>query len=108
VADISALSNETIWQEVTMTHPVAGAQDLRPYDVEMAFTVFGENPTDSDWITAAWEDEPNSDGEYLAYAEIGPNSPTQLELAAGLYRIWLRITLATETPVIGGDTINVY
>lgn len=106
MADISSLSNETIWQEATMTHPVAGAQDLRPYTVEMAIVALGTGPVETDWFAAAWEAQPNSAGEYLAYAEIGPNG--LITLTAGLYQVWLRITLAAETPVIRGDTIDIY
>lgn len=106
MADISALSNETIWQQVTLTHPVAGVQDLRSYPVQMALVTFGDDPADADWFNAAWENSTDSSGYYLAYAEIGPNGA--VTLTAGLYQIWLRVTLPAERPVARGETVNIF
>lgn len=106
MAEISTLSNQTIWQPVKLTDPIDGAQDLTSTTVELALVLEG-NPGDDDWFPAAWEAETDANGFYLAYAEVGPNADT-IELEAGNYRIWVRVTLPTETPVIAGEFVLAY
>lgn len=105
MAEISALSNETVWVAVTFTHPVDGAADPTDYDVELALVAEG-NPAETDWHPASWATGTDPSGRYVAYFEVGPDADT-VELAAGVYRMWARLTLPTETPVVAGEFLTV-
>lgn len=107
--DISAISNETVWQRFRYVHPIDGSIDVTGFDVELAIVVLGDEPAATDWFVAAWEPTEDADGYYLATMEIGPGAGT-VELTAGLiYSAWLRLTLPSETPIVRGpDEINAY
>lgn len=65
--------------------------------VEMAFTT-GTDPITTDWKVAAWE---TAGSTYFARLLVGGvGSGATLELAAGQYVGWVRITGAPEKPVI--------
>ena len=109
MTDLAALSNETVWQQFKLDHPADGLIDVTGFPVELAVVELGSSPTEADWFTAAWEPAADSAGYYLAHLEVGPGAGT-VELVAGTtYQPWLRLTLATETPVVRGvDEITVY
>ena len=108
MADIAALSNETIWQQYRHVHPLSGSADVTSYTVELALPELSVEPTEADWFPASWEATADADGYYLAYAEIGPGAGT-VEMTAGtVYQIWLRLTLPTETPVVRGEEVSAY
>lgn len=101
---ISSLSNETIWQKIKYVNPRTGAVVPTIYPIEMTFTL-GGNPVT--WYLATWEVGPDADGWYYAKAEIGPGGGV-VTLTAGLWRIWARLTLPTETPIYAGEYLVVY
>ena len=104
--DIAAASNETIFQRAKHVHPLNGATNLTAYGVELALVLDG-TPAATDWFAASWESTADADGFYFAKAEIGPGGAVTLT-ANNLYRIWLRLTLPTETPVIAGEFVFAY
>jgi hypothetical protein len=69
------------------------------YVVEMAFTT-GADPTS--WSTAAWETDATTEPDtYLARVLTGGiGSGASIELAAGVYTGWVRITASPERPVL--------
>lgn len=105
--DIAAASNETIFQRAKHVHPINGATNVTAYAVALALVAEG-SPASTDWFAASWESTADADGFYLAKAEIGPGSPAVTLTAGVLYRVWLRMTLPTETPVIAGEFIFAY
>ena len=61
------------------------------FAVDFAFLARGHDPISSDWHAGEWADE--STARFLF-------SPDELNLDLGtIYRVWLRITGAVETPV---------
>lgn len=56
-------------------------------------TEYGE-PVETDWVTAAWV---TRNGKHYVQALVGPTST--LELDAGDYWLWTRITADPERPV---------
>ncbi|GGK61465.1 hypothetical protein Sme01_03150 [Sphaerisporangium melleum] len=71
--------------------PVTGTGSLSDYPVEIAVVPYGTDPTSPAWKTAVW------DGA-SAKVLIGPG--TSLELVAGPYGVWVRITTSQERPVL--------
>lgn len=106
MAEISALSNETVWQPVKLVHPTLGVQAVQSYPVHLAL-VADRDPVEADWFQAAWDALPDADGNRLAYLEVGPNGAIG-PLVAGLYRVWVKLDLPTETPVTAGEFVVVY
>lgn len=105
--DIAAASNETIFQRAKHVHPINGPTNITGYAVSLALVLIG-TPVETDWFPAAWELTAGADGYYLAKAEIGPGSTAVTLVAGNLYRIWLRLTLPTETPVQAGEFVFAY
>lgn len=69
--------------------------------VEMAFVPFDvAEPSSSDWNTASWE---TAAGVYLARCLVGPAGAVQLD--AGRYRIFIRVSDNPEIPVKVSPTI---
>lgn len=106
--EISELSNETIWQQVRLTHPTSGPVNPTSYPVMMAVVPATGEPAAGNWFNATWEPAADALGYYLVYGEIGPGGMVQLDSAVGVYRVWLKITMPTETPVLAGDRISVF
>lgn len=75
--------------------------------VAMAFTVQGVRPQSTDWKTASWNTAalvgPNN---YLARCLVGPGGTVQL--AAGQYKIWVKITDNPEIPQIPAGQLTIY
>ena len=66
--------------------------------VEMAFTLLDAAPVGGDWKTAEWETDATTNPDtYYARCLVGPGGT--VTLAAGTYRIWVRVTDAPEVPV---------
>lgn len=103
MAEISSLSNETVWQKIKYINPRTGAVIPTIYAVDLAFTLEGNPVT---WYPAVWEVGADTSGWYYAKAEIGPGGV--VALTAGLWRIWARLTLPTETPIYAGEYLVVY
>jgi hypothetical protein len=76
--------------------------------VQFAFTTGGADPQAGDWKTASWATNitglPN--GVYIAQCLVGPGGAVQL--AAGTYQIWVKITDNPEVPVLKGGTLQIY
>lgn len=68
--------------------------------VEFAFTTGSTKPGVDDWTTGSWDgDEPRQPtGEYVAQVLVGPDG--DIELEAGTYTGWVRVTDDPERPVI--------
>ncbi|MEU5043161.1 hypothetical protein [Streptomyces griseorubiginosus] len=68
--------------------------------VEFAFTAVTAKPTTGDWKTGSWDGtQPRPPGNaYIAHCLVGPGGT--VELPAGTYTMWIRITDNPEIPVI--------
>ncbi len=104
------MSNRTIF--VTSLEyvpvPVRALVNGAPYDptadvVEMAFIPTSQAyPVDSDWNAATWETSGVAAGtEYLAVCLVGPGA---VELPAGVYSVFVRVTDSPEVPVVKADS----
>lgn len=73
--------------------------------IEVAFKGLGASPAAPDWHAAAWETA--GTGVYYARLLVGPTGG--LVLAAGTYRMWVRVTDSPEVPVIEvPGTVRIY
>lgn len=66
--------------------------------VEIAVVAQTSRPITTDWRSATWV------GTNIAQVLIGPG---QLQLAAGTYNVWVRVTDVPEIPVLIAGTITV-
>ena len=84
--------------------------DVPDTGVEMAFLTAGARPTAPDWEGAVlidtdahdlWADALASGvvGTYFAAVLVGAYGGTGVELTAGDYQVWVRVTDTTEQPV---------
>jgi hypothetical protein len=71
--------------------------------VEFAFTAPDVKPIDTDWRSAEWE-PPKADGAD-AKVLVGPDTP--VVLAAGTYRVWVRVTAVDEQPVLSAGLVPI-
>lgn len=72
--------------------------------VEVAFKAPGVDPAGPDWHAASWETAGTS---FYARLLVGPVGG--LVLAAGTYKMWIRITDAPEVPVLEAPgTVRIY
>lgn len=95
----SALSLEFVAVAITAT--AAGVQVNPTADlVEFAFTAPPAQPATGDWKTGSWDGtQPRQpDGAYIAHCLVGPGGTVQLP--AGRYTMWVRVTDNPEVPVI--------
>jgi len=102
----SALSREFVPAAVTAT--VAGASVNPTGDVvEFAFTGIDAKPATGDWVLGSWDGtQPRPPGtSYIAHCLVGPGGTIQL--AAGRYQMWVRITDNPEVPVIPFGLLNI-
>lgn len=75
--------------------------------VQMAFTTQGVNPQPSDWKTATWNTTVTlGANQYMAQCLVGPGGTVQL--AAGSYQYWVKITDNPEVPELPVDLITIY
>jgi hypothetical protein len=72
--------------------------------VQMAFVAPGTNPAPGDWQAAIW-DSGSVNGAHTALCLIGPGGTIQL--AAGVYAVWVKITDSPEVPAIKAFSIQV-
>ncbi len=97
---ISVLSKEYRSWPVTATEagvPVDPTDD----PVYLAFAADADPPAGDDFVAAEWE---TIGGAHFARVLIGPGA---LELAAGAYRVWVKVTDSPEIPVLPIDTLSV-
>ncbi|MDX3245843.1 hypothetical protein [Streptomyces sp. ME18-1-4] len=102
----SALSREYVAVAITAT--VAGTPVNPTGDVvEFAFTMGTAQPATGDWKTGSWDGtQPRTPGNaYIAHCLVGPGGT--VELAAGRYTMWVRITDNPEIPVIPFGLIHI-
>lgn len=95
----SALSREYV--AVAITASAAGAPVNPTADVvEFAFTAVSVQPASTDWKAGSWDGTtPRQPGNaYIAHCLVGPGGT--VELPAGQYRMWVRVTDNPEVPVI--------
>lgn len=98
---ISHLSTEYIRAPVIATE--AGAAVNPTSDtVEMAFPAEGEAP--ADWVAASWE---TAGTIHFARCHVGPDGG-DIELDAGLYDVYVKITDSPEVPVKKSGLLEVY
>jgi hypothetical protein len=69
--------------------------------VEAAFKAPGVNPANPDWVAATWVTVNQS--RFFALCLVGPGVGAAINLSAGTYKMWLRITDNPEVPVIPAD-----
>lgn len=69
--------------------------------VEAAFKAPGVNPGALDWVAASWVTV--NQNKFFALCLVGPGVGAAINLAAGTYRMWLRITDNPEVPVLAAD-----
>lgn len=66
--------------------------------VAMAFLAGQAAPESGDWLAASWDvDSTVTPARYWAQCLVGPGGT--VELAAGVYSVWVRVTDAPEIPV---------
>jgi len=101
-----SVSTLMVQQEIDLT--VLGIQgDPTVYPVEMAFMLYPNygdppNPGNSDWHTASWETDSNGLlPVYWAQSLVGPDNGGTV-LAAGRYKIAVKVTTGTEVPALWG------
>jgi len=101
---ISAASLEYV--SVPVRGIVAGAViDPTGSDVDMAFLRGSAAPGDSDWQAASWDTDAGTvPTTYRAQCLVGPGA---VQLAAGTYRVWVRVTDSPEVPVKAAGHITV-
>lgn len=74
--------------------------------VAMAFTTSGE-PQPGDWKSATWDTTTAlGANQYLAQCLVGPGGTVQL--AAGQYSIWVKVTDNPEVPILPAGTLGIY
>lgn len=67
--------------------------------VTMAFKAEGSTPSGGDFKTASWETDATTDPDtYYARCLVGTGGDATL--AAGVYRIWVKVADAPETPLL--------
>jgi hypothetical protein len=102
----SALSREFVPAAVTAT---AAGQPVNPTGdvVEFAFTAISAKPVTGDWKSGSWDGtQPQTPGNaYIAHCLVGPGGTVQL--AAGRYQMWIRVTDDPEIPVIPFGLLNI-
>lgn len=102
ITRISALSLERVKVEVAAT--VNGVAYNPTVDtVVMAFKRPKDTPDTADWKTASWE---TIAGKYYARALVGPGGV--IELTAGRWDVWVKVTDNPEVPVKDAGQIEVY
>lgn len=74
--------------------------------VQAAFVAPGTNPAALDWKIASWET--TNFGAHYARCLVGPGVGAALDLVAGNYRMWVKITDNPEVPVLEAGGIRVY
>lgn len=95
-------STEYLYLGITGSLPATG--------VEMAFLTAGARPTSPDWNAAVLVDTDAHDlwaealasgvtGTYFAAVLVGAYGASGVELVAGDYQVWVRVTDTTEQPV---------
>jgi len=100
----SALSLQYVGCYVTPT-------DRPGYDptadtVQFAFTAQGAVPAVGDWKTGSWETVTGPPTQYKAKCLVGPGGT--IELAKGVYEVWVKITDNPEQPVLTVDTLTIF
>lgn len=83
---------------------ITASQAGEPFDptgdnVEMAFTLNEANPVSADWNAAVWQvNTTTTPITYNACCLVGPAGTVQL--AAGEWSVWVRVTDSPEVPQI--------
>lgn len=101
----SVLSTVYIKSQITAT--VNGVYPYNPTVdvVQAAFVAPGTNPGALDWKSASWETKGST---YFARCLVGPGVGAALDLVAGTYRMWIKITDNPEIPVLEAGNLRVY
>jgi len=101
-ATLSVLSTVFVKSKITAT--VNGVYPYNPTadTVEAAFVAPGVNPAALDWKAASWETQGTS---YFARCLVGPAGV--VTLAAGTYKMWVRVTDNPEIPVLEAGNVRV-
>ncbi len=94
---IPVLSKE--YYKVPATFVYQGvAQDPSGDVVQFAFKADGVQPASGDWVAGSWEKATvGSATVYLARIDIGVGG--DIVLAAGVYRVWIKVVDSPEIPV---------
>lgn len=75
--------------------------------VQMAFTTQGVNPQPGDWKTATWNTTVAlGANQYMAQCLVGPGGTVQL--AAGSYQYWVKVTDNPEIPQLPVGMLTIY
>jgi hypothetical protein len=72
--------------------------------VALAFMSNWAIPADADWHTGSWSDSAGA-GIFLAQCLVGPAGG--VDLAVGVYNVWVMITDTPEVPVINSGTLAI-
>jgi hypothetical protein len=97
IAEISTASLEYVRVPVSAT---ASGSAVNPTadTVVMAFIDGTDAPGASDWKTASWETDANTEPDtYYARCLVGTGGA--VVLTAGTYSVWVKVTDSPETPV---------
>lgn len=96
VPEISVASIEYV--RVPVSAKVNGAYVNPSTDtVELAFLTDGATPIDTDFTAGTWDvDTSTTPTTYMAQVMVGQG---YVELVAGLYQVWVRVTDTPEVPV---------
>jgi hypothetical protein len=96
----------TVYFKSQVTATVNGVYPYNPTSdvVEAAFVAPGTNPAAPDWRLGSWETKGTS---YFARALVGPGPGAVIDLPAGTYRMWVRVTDNPEIPVLEAGNVRV-
>ncbi len=103
---VSSVSTEYVLSQVIAT---IGGLVIDPTGdvVQMAFLTPGVTPQAGDWKTAGWEvNTVTNPHTYSAKCLIGPNGVIQL--AAGAWDVWVKITDNPEVPAKKSGQLRVF
>jgi hypothetical protein len=90
--------------KVPVAATVSGvAHDPTADTVKMAFTDPFTDPVSGDWKTATWETFGTT---YYAKCLVGPGGTIQL--AAGTYKVWVKVTDSPEIPILPAGRVTIY
>lgn len=96
--DLTISSLSTVYVHVPV-RDVLFAADPTTSPVQVAFPARGVEPVESDWRAADWRtDSAVTPPVYYARCLVGPMGTVQL--ADGLYDVWVRVTDNPERPVL--------
>lgn len=101
IPEYPSISKERVLAEITPPVGINPTGDT----VQMAFVAAGTLPGGGDWNNADWQTPDPGDRTFTARCMIGPGA---VELAPGIYHVFVKVTDNPETPVIPAGIIRIF